>query len=68
MNMISVEEVVEIVSSYGDKGMKISELIDALSSTKQTSDSNARRAIIHALDVGKVRTDRNFRLHVTTLS
>ena len=66
--MISVEEVVEMVSSYGDKGMKISELIDALSRTKQTSDSNARRAIIHALDVGKVRTDRNFRLHVATLS
>jgi hypothetical protein len=66
--MISVEEVVEMVSSYGDKGMKISELIDALSRTKQTSDSNARRAIMHALDVGKVRTDRNFRLHVTTLS
>jgi hypothetical protein len=66
--MISVEEVVEMVSSYGDKGMKISELIDALSRTKQTSDSNARRAIMHALDVGKVRTDRNFRLHVSTLS
>jgi hypothetical protein len=68
MNMISVEEVVEMVSSYGDKGMKISELIDALSRTKQTSDSNARRSIMHALDVGKVRTDRNFRLHVATLS
>jgi hypothetical protein len=68
MNMISVEEVVEMVSSYGDKGMKISELIDALSRTKQTSDSNARRAIMYALDVGKVRTDRNFRLHVATLS
>jgi hypothetical protein len=66
--MISVEEVVEVVSSHGDKGMKISELIDTLSRTQQTSDSNARRAIIHALDSGKVRTDRNFRLHVGSLS
>lgn len=58
-------EIAKVVASSGDDGIKISEVVERLSATRQMQPSKARYVVRLALDKGKVRTDRNFKLHLT---
>ena len=58
-------EVTKIVGRHANGGAKISEVVEALAATRHMHPSKARFVVRVALDKGKVRTDRNFRLHLT---
>jgi hypothetical protein len=59
-------EIAKVVARQGDEGIKISEVVNALTRDQKMPPSRARYVVRSALDKGKVRTDRNFRLHLTT--
>ena len=60
------DEIAKLVGRRGADGIKISEVVDELTKTQQMPASKARYVVRSAIDKGAVRTDRNFKLHLTT--
>lgn len=60
------DEVTKVVRKYGDSGMKISDAVAELSKARQIPAPKARYVVRTAIDKGALRTDRNFKLHLTT--
>ncbi|GLP86285.1 hypothetical protein GCM10007921_18450 [Tritonibacter mobilis] len=50
---------------HGDSGVKISDVVEELSKVRQIPAQKARYAVRLAIDKGELRTDRNFKLHLT---
>jgi hypothetical protein len=59
-------EVTNVVGRHANGGAKISDVVEALAATRHMPPSKARFVVRVALDKGKVRTDCNFRLHLTS--
>lgn len=60
------DEISKVVRVHGDSGMKISEVVRQLSENRKIPVQKARYAVRLAIDKGELRTDRNFKLHLTT--
>ena len=58
-------KVVKVIADHGDEGVKISEVVEFLAKDRNIPLSKARFVVRSALDRGKLRTDRKFRLHLT---
>ncbi|SDX16953.1 hypothetical protein [Tritonibacter mobilis] len=59
------DEISRVVSMHGDSGVKISDVVEELSKVRQIPAQKARYAVRLAIDKGELRTDRNFKLHLT---
>lgn len=59
-----IDKVTNIVEYNTNEGVKISYVVDKLSTIHHMSPAKARHIVRDALDKGRVRTDRKFRLHL----
>ena len=62
--LINDNEVLKIVGNVSN-GIKISEVVTALTTNCQISPSRARYIVRSVLDRGEIHTDSKFRLHLT---